>query len=161
MKECWQKNVKEWITSTPEQTTSTTRIHSSGKWKRPPTVWVICNYDASHHQGINYSGVGLIIRNSNIMVRSWSVEWENFREEKLQHKQNWQLLYVICKHVGRKDILMWYLKWTMKQSTTSSALHIVSSIITYIRYSPGRAGSRDLWVLVQKNNCGPLKLILT
>lgn len=60
-----KKDVKEWITSTPEQTTSTTRIHSSGKWKRPPTVWVICNYDASHHQGINDSGVGLIIRNSN------------------------------------------------------------------------------------------------
>lgn len=66
-----------------------------------------------------------------VMVRSWSVEWENFREEKLQHKQNWQLLYGLCKHVRHKDILMWYLKWTMKQSTTSSVLHIVSSIITY------------------------------
>lgn len=95
-----KKDVKEWITSTPEQTTSTTRIHSSGKWKRPPTVWVICNYDASHHQGINDSGVAAWVWSFVIvMVRSWSVEWENFREEKLQHKQNWQLLYGLCKHV--------------------------------------------------------------
>ncbi|CAA7035355.1 unnamed protein product [Microthlaspi erraticum] len=35
------------------------------QWQVPSRGWVKCNYDASHHDGDQDSGMGWIIRNSN------------------------------------------------------------------------------------------------
>lgn len=135
-------------------------VQSSGKWKRPPTasnsvaVWVICNYDAYPIPTIKESTIQAWVWSFLIvMVRSWSVEWENFREEKLQHKQNWQLLYGLCKHVRCKDILKCYLKWTMKQPTTYSQF-----IYDMVLAGPP---AQEIYGFSAKNNFGSLKLILT
>lgn len=41
---------------------TTTRRSRLGKWRTPKTGWVKCNFDASHHEGDQPSGLGWIIR---------------------------------------------------------------------------------------------------